>query len=156
MAAKLARTLMTSIMGLYIMMWSPDQIASKPSRSTRRTLFSSSPIAGIPWGKLPLRLTPIICNGIDAPQVAELWAIRMPPEQTAWHSCSLEYLKLNACNLPVSYGSGIEMDKTGPWIVSHSPPLQIRGKAAHHLEVTPGEAHVDCLALNMHTMLRHA
>src|SRR5262249_45278284 len=80
----------------------------------------------------------------------------MPLEQTPWRSCSIEYLKLNTCNLPVAYGSCIEMEKTGPRIVPHSPPLQIRGEAAHHLKVTPGEAHVDCLALNMHTMRRHA
>ena len=53
-------------MGL-CMMWSPDQIASNSSRSTRRTLSISAAMAGTPYGKLPLRLTPIICRGINFP-----------------------------------------------------------------------------------------
>ena len=52
------------------MMWSPDQIASNPSRSTRRTLSISAAMAGTPWGEAAAQTYPNHLKGHQLPLMA--------------------------------------------------------------------------------------
>ena len=58
-------------------------------------------------------------------------------------------------SLPGTHRSRIEMHKTRS-VIPDTAPLQICGKAVHHLEVTPKKAHIDGFPLDMQAMLRYS